>query len=400
MKVGFLFNHDAGHQAFHLMPIINAYASMRPEDDVRAYVGGEAMIEAVNAGLNPGRGKVALVDLPLPPVVNEILRAIDVVAPTSRLGRLSMNVDLFRDLDALVAPERTCLLLKDRIGPSLKFIHCRHGAGDRAMGFHRSLRNFDLLLLPGPKFVRRLQVVGALHDANRHAFIGYPKFDAVALKAPPKNFFGNPNPTVVYNPHFSPELSSWFKMGVDVLDWFAANPDVNLIFAPHVMLFTRRYHIESSSLKVEFMKRLPDRFRHRSNILIDLSSTRLFDMSYTLSADLYLGDVSSQVMEFIAQPRPCVFLNPHRHPWRNDEAFAAWRLGRVIESSDEIGPAIRGALADRREYAAVQRTHFADTFDLTDTPSAVRAAQAIADYLEEIKTFKSESKLLPFRAVS
>lgn len=400
MKVGFLFNHDAGHQAFHLMPIINAYASMRPEDDVRAYVGGEAMLEAVNAGLTPGRGKVALVDLPLPPIAGEFLRAVDTIAPASRLARLRMNVELFRDLDALVAPERTCLLLKDLIGPSLKFIHCRHGAGDRAMGFHPSLRNFDLLLLPGPKFVRRLQEVGALHDGNRHAFIGYPKFDAVALKAPPKNFFGNPNPTVVYNPHFSPELSSWYKMGVDVLDWFAANPDLNLIFAPHVMLFTRRYHVEASSFKFEFRKRVPSRFRHRSNILIDLSSTRLFDMSYTLSADLYLGDVSSQVMEFIAQPRPCVFLNPHRHKWENDDAFAAWKLGRVVDRMEDFGPAIRGALADRREYSAIQKAHFTDTFDLTETPSAVRAAQAIADFLEEIKTFKRESKLLPFRAAS
>lgn len=399
MKIGFLFNHDAGHQAFHLLPIVSAYAALRPEDDIRAYVGGEAMIEAVNAGLAPGRGRVALVDLPLPPIAGEALRAIDTFAPASRMARLRFNAELFRDLDALVAPERTCLLLKNRIGPSLKFIHCRHGAGDRAMGFHPSLKNFDLLLLPGPKFVRRLMEVGALHDGNRHAFIGYPKFDAVALKAPRKTFFDNSNPTVVYNPHFSPELSSWFRMGVEVLEWFAANPDVNLIFAPHVMLFTRRYHVETSSLKFEFRKRVPSRFLDRPNILIDLSSTRLFDMSYTLSADLYLGDVSSQVMEFIAQPRPCVFLNPRRIKWRNDDAFAAWKLGRVVDTIDDLGPAIRQSLANRKTYAAVQSRHFSDTFDLTETPSAERAAQAIADYLEARTRFRDE-KVVPLRAAS
>jgi hypothetical protein len=67
---------------------------------------------------------------------------------------------------------------------------------------------------------------------------------------------------------------------------------------------------------------------------------------------------------------------------------------------EDFGPAIRGALADRREYSAIQKAHFTDTFDLTETPSAVRAAQAIADFLEEIKTFKRESKLVPFRAAS
>lgn len=390
MKIGFLFNHDAGHQAFHLLPIINAYASMHPEHDVRAYVGGEAMLEAVNAGLTPGRGRVALVDLPLPAFAGGVIRVADLAAPASRLARLRYNIELFRDLDALVAPERTCLMLKGRIGPTLKFIHCRHGAGDRAMGFHPSLKGFDLLLLPGAKFVRRLEDVGALHAENQYAFIGYPKFDAVALKAPRKNFFGNANPTVVYNPHFSPGLGSWYQMGLGVLDWFAANPDLNLIFAPHVMLFKRRYHVELSALKLEIRRRLPARFAKRPNILIDINSTRLFDMSYTLSADLYLGDVSSQVMEFIARPRPCVFLNPHRHKWQDDEDFAAWKLGRVVETMDEFGPAVRAALSNRDEFAAAQRAHFDDTFNLTEEPSAERAARAIANYLEERSTFRPE----------
>lgn len=391
MKIGFLFNHDAGHQAFHLLPIVNAYASMRPDDDIRAYVGGDTMLEAVNAGLTPGRGRVALVDLQLPPVVGAAARILDIAMPASRWTRLRCNVEKFRDLDALVAPERTCLLLKDIIGPTLKFIHCRHGAGDRDIGFHPSFSRFDLLLLQGEKYVRRLKKTGGL-SGNSYALIGYPKFDMVALKAPKQKFFENSNPTVVYNPHFSPDMSSWYKTGVKVLDWFAANPDLNLIFAPHVMLFKRRYHVEPSSLRVAIRRKLPARFFNRANILIDVNSTRLFDMSYTLSADLYLGDVSSQVMEFIADPRPCVFINAHKLKWQDDEAFAAWRLGRVIEKIDDLGPAVRGALSNRTEFSAAQHAHFSDTFDLTDEPSAERAARAIANFLDELKTFKPEAE--------
>lgn len=392
MKIGFLLNHDAGHQAFHLLPIINAYAAMRPEDDIRAYVGGEAMIEAVNASLTPGRGRIALVDLPLPPVISELVRVLDLAAPASRIARLKYNVELFEDLDALIAPERTCLVLKEDLAKvGVKFVHVRHGAGDRAIGFHPSFSKFDLLLLSGPKFARRLEEVGALHEKNGYAYIGYPKFDAVALKAPPKKYFDNDNPTVVYNPHLSPELSSWFKMGVDVLDWFAVNPDINLIFAPHVMLFKRRYHFDIAFLKFAIRRKLPSRFYNRPNILIDVNSTRLFDMSYTLSADLYLGDVSSQVMEFLSHPRPCVFLNPHKHQWRDDDDFAAWRLGRVVEKMEDFGGALRGALANRTEFAEAQRLHFADTFDLTDEPSAERAARTIAEYLDARNTFKPEA---------
>lgn len=394
MRIGFLFNHDAGHQAFHLLPIINAFAAMRPDDDIRAYVGGDAMLEAVNAGLTPGRGRVSFVELRLPPVVGATARILDIAMPASRWTRLRCNAELFRDLDALVAPERTCLLLKDIIGPTLKFIHCRHGAGDRNIGFHPSFSRFDLLLLQGEKYVRRLKKSGGL-AGNSYALIGYPKFDMVALRAPKKKFFDNSNPTVVYNPHFTPGMSSWYKMGVKVLDWFAANPDLNLIFAPHVMLFKRRYHIDASTFAAAIRRKIPSRFKDRPNILIDVNSTRLFDMSYTLSADLYLGDVSSQVMEFIAEPRPCVFINAHRLKWQDEEAFAAWRLGRVIERIDDLGPAVRGALSHRTEFAEAQKAHFSDTFDLTDEPSAERAALAIARFLDELNTFRPEEQTVP-----
>ncbi len=390
MKVGFLFNHDAGHQAFHLLPIVNAYAAMRPEDDVRAYVGGEALMEAVNAGLAPGAGRVALVDLALPPFVSDVMRVADLAAPASRVARLRRNIDRFADLDALVAPERTCLVLKKPLAKTgVSFIHVRHGAGDRAIGFHPSFSKFDLLLLQGEKYARRLRETGGI-DGNKYAFIGYPKFDAIAEGAQRRRFFDNDNPVVVYNPHFSPRLSSWFRMGEGVLDWFAANPDLNLIFAPHVMLFKRRYHVEPQLLNFEIRQNLSPRFSNRANILIDVNSTRLFDMSYTLGSDLYLGDISSQVMEFLADPRPCVFLNPHQHQWEGDEDFAAWRLGAVIEKLDDLGPALRGALARPDAFAAEQRAHFSDTFNLTNEPSATRAARAIADFLEEKKTYRRE----------
>ena len=46
-------------------------------------------------------------------------------------------------------------------------------------------------------------------------------------------------------------------------------------------------------------------------------------MAYTQRADIYLGDVSSQVYEFLLNPRPCVFLNPRRFDWRETATIAA-----------------------------------------------------------------------------
>lgn len=384
MKIGFLFNHDAGHQAGHLLPTLNAYAALRPGDGVCAYVGGPAMAATVKAGLAPAvAGAVSVIELPLPPGVRALARALDPAVPASRVARLRFNAEKFRDLNALVAPERTCLLLKDRIGrDGVKFVHVRHGAGDRAIGFHPSFARFDLLLLQGDKYIRRLRESGGL-SGNAHALIGYPKFDNVDRTAAPRKFFDNENPTVIYNPHFSPEFSSWNRMGEAVLSYFADNPDLNLIFAPHVMLFRRRLHLSPNRLRAEWRKNIPEKYNQYTNILIDIDSPRLFDMSYTLSADLYLGDISSQVMEFLVRPRPCVFLNAHGIDWRGRDDFAAWKLGRVVDDVSVLGPALRGALAHTDEYAAAQEAHFKDTFDLTDEPSSVRAAKAIVDFLEK-----------------
>src|SRR3546814_8917128 len=54
-------------------------------------------------------------------------------------------------------------------------------------------------------------------------------------------------------------------------------------------------------------------------------------MSYTNSADIYLGDISSQVYEFIRQPKPCLFFNLDRIAWREHGGFAHWHLGQVVE---------------------------------------------------------------------
>src|SRR3546814_8277328 len=89
-------------------------------------------------------------------------------------------------------------------------------------------------------------------------------------------------------------------MGRDVLEFFRASPDYNLIFAPHVVLYQRGLRHGARPL---------GRYRNRPNMLIDTGSLASIDMTYTLAADIYLGDVSSQVYEFMLQPRPYLFLD-------------------------------------------------------------------------------------------
>ena len=187
-------------------------------------------------------------------------------------------------------------------------------------------------------------------------------------------------PLVLYNPHPSPYLSSWYKFGPAILDWFVAHPEYRLVFAPHVMLFERPLAISIDRLRVARPGRIDRRWREAENIVVDTGSRASTTMAYTNAADLYLGDASSQVYEFLIRPRPCVFVDAHRAAWRGNPDFAHWRAGPVIDDPAQLG----AALADAREgfetrWRPAQEALFAHSFDLSAEPSALRAARAIAE---------------------
>jgi hypothetical protein len=134
-----------------------------------------------------------------------------------------------------------------------------------------------------------------------YAAVGWPKFEVVRGLNPDKlRLFDNNNPVIVYNPHFDQKVSSWGPMGLGVLNFFAKNSNYNLIFASHVVLFKRF---------VRHKGFLPKKYRGFPNILIDTGSQASADMTYMLNSDIYLGDVSGQVYEFLLEPRPCIHLS-------------------------------------------------------------------------------------------
>jgi hypothetical protein len=105
-------------------------------------------------------------------------------------------------------------------------------------------------------------------------------------------------------------------------------------------------------------------------------------MSYLEAADLYLGDVSSQVSEFVCRPRPCLFLNAHRVAWQGNPDYRFWSLGPVVDQVADLPEKLAEAFARHAEFVDAQRAYFADTFGLTDgQPSAARGADAIVAYL-------------------
>lgn len=323
-------------------------------------------------------GNVELRPLSLQKRRSRFLAAVsDHVAPAAKILIYGDNLDFFRSLDVLVVAEKTSLILKTRYGLSnLKIIHTRHGAGDRAIGFDAKSALFDHVLASGPKIRDRL-VQDAKVDPQRISIIGYPKFD---LHAQPRThgLIEDDRPIVLYNPHVSPHLSSWYKMGRQILDWFVEHEEYQLIFAPHVMLFERKFVITIDKLRLDRPGHIDERYLRAPNIHIDLGSRASTTMAYTNRADIYLGDVSSQIYEFLLRPRPCVFVDAHQTDWRNDPNYTHWSTGPVVADVADLATAIAAARNEQRRFRPVQEDLFRYSFDLTERPSSERAARAIA----------------------
>lgn len=315
--------------------------------------------------------------------------------PVAKLAVYRDNLAFFRSLDALVVAEKSSTILRTRYGlDDLLLIHTRHGAGDRAIGFNAASAVFDLVLVSGPLIRDRL-VEQAGVPADRLALVGYPKLDLAPATTTPLPVQANGRPTVLYNPHVSPHLSSWYADGPAVLDWFAAHPEYNLIFAPHVMLFERPLTVTIDRLTARRPGRIPERIARAPNILVDTGSPAATDMTYTRAADLYLGDVSSQVYEFLAEPRPCIFLNPHRVAWRDDPNYAFWHAGEVVEDLAELPAALERAWREHPRYRPVQERLFAERIERGDRPASERAADAILARLARGRGEQAAGAALP-----
>jgi hypothetical protein len=382
MRIGFLFNHDQVHQVAHSLPIALAMAREGVQAEiVAATTSPRLTAEVIRLGGGLIGPRIRLVELGVRKIASRLAKAtLETVVPATKLMVYGDNLDFFRSLDVLVVAEKTSLVLKTRYGLSgLRIVHTRHGAGDRAVGFDRASAGFDHVLVSGKKIRDRL-VADAGVDPATISIVGYPKFDL----AEPRETLGlhrDGRPVVLYNPHVSPHLSSWFQVGRQVLDWFAARDDYQLIFAPHVMLFERPWTLSIDRFRLSRPGRLANRYLRAPNIHIDLGSRVSTTMTYTQAADIYLGDASSQVYEFLLRPRPCVFLNPHGFAWDADPNFAHWRAGPVIERVDQMENALAGAASEHAAtYAPVQRELFDYSFDLTDEPSGRRAARAVARF--------------------
>ena len=361
IDVGVLFV-GGRHQAPHVAPVA-AELARRPDVKVTGYATTGEDAEAITAMLHVLDTTLEIVPMQLPHILERFVHN-----RPAKIARLLTWQGRLRGHDVLLTAERTSTILKRLAKAVPCLVHIPHGAGDRAKGFEGRLAHFDHIIVSGEKDRRRM-IADGLVEAAQCTVSGSIKLDYVAYAKPNlPRLFDNALPTILYNPHFSRSLSSWPSWGIELVERLSEDPSWNLIVAPHIRTLATMTRKERKQWEA-----LVDTPRRR----IDYRSDALIDMTYTRSADIYVGDVSSQVYEFVAAPRPCVFLNANRVDWKGSADFLMWRFGAVADTVEAALAEIAAARLRHVEFAAIQENAAFDALGSRDGCAAARAADAV-----------------------
>ncbi len=349
LRIAFLAISQA-HQFLHWLPAALRLAR-EPGVEVTILGGSAAGLDFVRSYDPEGILKIRKLWVPS-------LRPDGLFSPPKRRLTLLMHYRTIRQFPIIVTTETTSSLLYRLPGFTSKVVHLKHGAGDREGGYNPKHRYFDLTLVNGQKDKERL-IERGLATENDCRVVGYAKFELVRRAS----IQATGHPMALYNPHFDRRLSTWFEHGPALVRAMEAIEGWSFLVAPHVKL-----------------KGGPEVASTAPNVLVDRGSVRSIDMSYTEAADVYIGDVSSQVYEFLRRPRPCVFLNFQGVAWEGDDNYAHWRLGQVIRSPKQLGPALDRAFAMQPMFEGPQREALAFSIDETGEPASERQARAILKF--------------------
>ena len=284
--------------------------------------------------------------------------------PPKSLTLLRLMPRLFT-ASAIVCAEQTSLWIPTLI-PFFRdrFVKTSHGVGSMSARDDRRRRAARLLLVPSETEKQTYTTRGIPED--RLIVTGYVK-SAFRARESSGPVFASSKPVVVYAPHWQQHRSSWWNWGRELVALLAAQDRYNVILAPHQRL------VEKDPQVREVLSSVGD----LPHIHVDLDSFAMVDGSYMAAADIYLGDTSSQVMEFLLHPRPCVFLNPDNIDWQATDDHDFWTQGQVVKDLGDILPALDRACTLQPSFEPGQRRYIAETVGETGPGTALRAAQAV-----------------------
>lgn len=352
----------------HLYPIVEAMAQIVPQLAIDAWTSTETHEVLLGRWLaESGICNVALRRSPGWRRTEIPERGINPELPAKLplLARLAWPLSRSR---AVVCAEQTSLWLP-RVLPMLPpFVMTSHGAGTINARDDPRQRCAALKLVPSKREQESFLIRGFLPE--RCVVTGYVK-SGFRHQSQARPDFAEPRPIVLYNPHWQEHRSSWWAWGRRVVSDVLASGRYNLIFAPHQRLVE----------KCPELRGLCAELATRGDAICDLDSFAAVDGSYPQAADIYLGDTSSQMFEFVSRPRPAVFLDPFARDWHGNPDYEMWRCGPVVTEVEQTLATFEQAVTGHAPYAAIQHELSSEWLGNTDGSGPIRAAEQVLAFL-------------------
>ncbi|MGN6279954.1 MAG: hypothetical protein ACTHM8_14700 [Sphingomonas sp.] len=352
----------------HLYPIVEALAAAAPDLPIELWVSTsvhEQLLHRWTAALG------ANVRIRRAPGFRKIDDDADGRNPElpAKLPMLARLAPLLWRTGVVVCAEQTSLWLPTLLPMPARFVKAPHGAGTLMKRDDRRRRAAHLTLVPSERERLALADIGV--DPDRIAVTGYAKAEFTHRTAS-ADLFATPRPIVLYNPHWQQHRSSWWRWGAEAVRAIVASGRYNLIFAPHQRLVERNAHVAALCAELA-----GDPHFH-----CDFTSFATVDGSYTAAADIYLGDTSSQVIEFVARPRPTLFLDAQGTDWKANPAYDMWHTGEVLTGLGDLLAALDRAASLHATYRDAQIALTTQLLGPVDGHASARAAAAILAALD------------------
>ena len=375
-SVVFLFINGP-HHVYHLITPALRFVEINNSYEIKIISGNPWNTKIIDQASNEmGVSNFKLIDIPLPfryriknyksklypPVYSRIKSVI------KDLSNASAIISTSHELPAYLSEHRIN-------GPILFYLY--HGTGTRSYGFESKLNGYDHIFIPGNYHMNRLLDESSI-SKEKMILAGMPKLDWLARKLEiKKSLFKNNNPTFYYNPHWDMKFSSYLKWKKHILNFFSEKQDLNLIFSPHPLV---KHMSKREGYTIENGKEIPD------NIIIDYSSDYCMDGTYNSVSDVYIGDVSSMITEFIMhKPRPCLFINAHDIDWVGNEDYHFWEMGNVVNDVNNFPKHIFQSL-ELKHHEEKQLKMKNDFVYRSSMDSSMICAKSIQNILRETST--------------
>jgi len=358
----------------HLWPIITAMAKLRPDLSIDIWISTSAHEDLLKSFGIDQYGNIRLRRPFFFRHCPDATLGQNVDLP-SKLPMLFSILPHLRHTKIVIVAEQTSLwlpkLLKN-ILPSLPpFFFAVHGAGLIGHGKWKRMLSADGALVPNQIMAEDLCKLGM---PDKDIFrTGYAK-SAFSGRRKSSDIFSENKPIILYNPHWQKYRSSWHDKGRSLLSALVKDGRWNIIFAPHQRI------VDTDSDLHNFLAN----FGNQPNFHADLDSFAMVDGSYTSIANIYLGDTSSQMIEYCARPRPLILLNTSESIAQYHARSGYNRLGRVINNSTNIAEILKAEIETTPAYLATQKSFAEQMLGDTRSDAALKTAKIIAEQLNKI----------------